>query len=75
MIYTGGDIVTINDAQPTAEAVAVKDGKLLAVGDRQAIEGRHKGGKTKLIDLAGKTLMPGFLDAHSHYFGSLTVAN
>ena len=31
-IYVGGDIVTINDAQPTAEALAVKDGKILAVG-------------------------------------------
>ena len=75
VIYTGGDIVTINDGQPSAEALAVKGGKILAVGERQAIEGRHKGGKTKMIDLAGKTLLPGFLDAHSHYFSSLTVAN
>ena len=31
-IYVGGDIVTVNDAQPTAEALAVKDGKIVAVG-------------------------------------------
>ena len=37
-IYVGGDIVTINDTQPTAEAVAVKDGKILAVGARAEIE-------------------------------------
>ena len=42
-IYAGGDIVTVNDQQPTAEAVAVKDGKILAVGARAAIERAHKG--------------------------------
>jgi hypothetical protein len=74
-IYTGGDIVTINDAQPTAEAIAVKDGKILAVGTRAAVEKAHKGATTNAIDLGGKTLMPSFLDAHSHYFNSLLVAN
>ena len=42
-IYTGGDIVTVNDAQPTAEALAVKDGKILAVGTRAEVEQAHKG--------------------------------
>jgi predicted amidohydrolase YtcJ len=74
-IYTGGDIVTMNDAQPSAQAIAVKDGKILALGERAAIEQRHKGPATRLVDLGGKTLMPGFIDAHSHYFSSLTVAN
>ena len=74
-IYTGGDIVTVNDQQPTAEAVAVKDGKILAVGARAAIERDHKGATTQVVDLAGQTLLPGFIDAHSHYFSSLTVAN
>ncbi len=74
-IYTGGDIVTVNDQQPTAEALAVKDGKILAVGARAAIELAHKGATTQVVDLAGKTLLPSFIDAHSHYFTSLTVAN
>jgi len=74
-IYTGGDIVTINDAQPTAEALAVKDGKILAVGSRAEIETAHKGKATEVFDLAGRALLPGFLDAHSHYINSLTVAN
>ena len=74
-IYTGGTIVTINDAQPTAEALAVKDGKILAVGSRAEIEKAHKGEATKVFNLAGKVLLPGFLDAHSHYINSLTVAN
>ncbi len=74
-IYMGGDIVTINDMQPTAEAVAVKDGKLLAVGALAEIEKTNKGAATKLVDLGGKTLLPAFLDAHSHYINSLLVAN
>jgi predicted amidohydrolase YtcJ len=74
-IYTRGDIVTVNDDQPTAEAIAVKDGKILAVGARAAIERDHKGATTQVVDLAGKTLLPGFIDAHSHYFSSLTVAH
>jgi predicted amidohydrolase YtcJ len=74
-IYTGGDIVTVNDAQPTVEALAVKDGKILAVGTRAEIERVHKGRATAMVDLAGKALLPGFIDPHSHYYSSLTVAN
>ncbi|MGB4864994.1 MAG: amidohydrolase [Hyphomicrobium sp.] len=74
-IYVGGDIVTINDQQPTAEALAVKDGKIIAVGDRKSIEGEHKGDASKVVDIAGKTLLPSFIDAHSHYINSLLVAN
>jgi predicted amidohydrolase YtcJ len=74
-IYTGGDIVTLNDKQPSAEALAVKGGKIVAVGTRAAVEKAHKGASTRAIDLGGRTLVPGFLDAHSHYFSSLTVAN
>jgi predicted amidohydrolase YtcJ len=66
-IYFGGSIITVNDAQPTAEAVAVKDGTILAVGFDIDIEKLHKGPKTEMVDLAGKTLVPGFFDAHSHF--------
>lgn len=68
-IYFGGDIVTVNDAQPTAEAVAVKDGKILAVGARADVEKAHKGATTTSIDLAGRTLVPGFVDGHAHLLG------
>jgi predicted amidohydrolase YtcJ len=69
-IYTGGDIVTINETQSTAEAVAVKDGKILTLGSRVAIEKAHKGATTTVVDLAGNTLLPGFIDAHGHVFGT-----
>jgi len=74
-IYVGGDIVTINDAQPTAEALAMKSGKILAVGARAEVESAHRGDATKVVNLAGKTLLPSFLDAHSHYVSALSVAN
>lgn len=74
-IYTGGDIVTINEALPTAEALAVKDGKIVAVGTRAEVEKAQKGTATRMVDLAGKTLLPSFIDAHSHYFASLNLAN
>jgi predicted amidohydrolase YtcJ len=74
-IYVGGDLITMNDGQPTAEALAVKGALILAVGTRAEIEQAHRGPATQIIDLGGKTLLPGFLDAHSHYASSLTVAN
>ncbi|HQR72220.1 MAG TPA: amidohydrolase [Burkholderiaceae bacterium] len=68
-IYIGGDILTVNDAQPTAEAVAVKNSKILMVGSRADIEKMHKGTATQVVDLAGHTLVPGFIDGHSHFLG------
>jgi adenine deaminase len=74
-IYFGGDIITVNDVQPGVEAVAVKDGKILDVGAQAKIVSDYQGQATQVVNLAGKTLLPGFIDPHSHYFSSLTVAN
>ncbi len=74
-IYVGGDIVTMDPVRPAAGALAIKDGKILALGEPEALEKAHRGESTRIVDLGGKTLLPGFLDAHSHYFSSLTVAN
>ena len=73
-IYVGGDIVTVNDAQPTVEALAVKDGKIVAVGARSDVEGAFKGVATTIVDLGGKTMVPGFVDGHSHFMDSLAAA-
>lgn len=67
-IYHGGTILTINDSQPRAEAVAVKDGKILAVGAGKEILGL-KGEMTIMINLDGRTMLPGFVDAHGHVMG------
>src|SRR5262245_30590847 len=64
-IYTNGEVITVNDAQPSAEAVAVKDGKILAVGARDAVM-RYQGPSTEVVDLKGRTMVPGFVDGHSH---------
>ena len=74
-IYVGGDVVTVNDKQPAAEAVAVKDGEILAVGSRAELEAAHKGASTTMVDLAGKALLPAFIDAHGHYINALSVAS
>ena len=74
-LYTGGDIITMRGPQPEmAEALAVKNGKILFVGplaEAQALVGPA----TTTIDLAGKTLLPGFIDTHGHfvYFGKNLV--
>lgn len=75
VIYVGDSIVTMNDAQPNAEALAIKDGKILAVGARADIEKAHKGETTRTLELAGRTLMPGFIDGHAHgqQFGTQAV--
>lgn len=74
-IYLGGSILTMSGDTPSyAEAVAVGEGKILYVGNRD-VALRLKGEQTKVIDLEGKVLLPGFIDAHSHYINSLLVAN
>jgi predicted amidohydrolase YtcJ len=74
-IYFGGDIITMEgDSAKYAEAVAVKNGKIIFVGNKADAE-KLKGDSTKMNDLKGKTMLPGFMDAHSHYINSLMVAN
>lgn len=69
-IYFGGPIVTVDDRRPSAEAVAVKDGRIVAVGSREDVESAQRGADTRMIDLAGRTMVPGFIDAHGHMWGA-----
>lgn len=66
-IYHNGTILTINDAAPEAEAVAIKDGKIIAVGARGDVL-KTKGDGTELVDLEGRTMLPGFIDSHGHAY-------
>jgi len=66
-IYAGGPIVTMNDAAPRAEAIAVKDGRIVAVGTRDEVA-KFQASATKVVDLGGKALLPGFIDGHGHVF-------
>ncbi|WP_456391535.1 amidohydrolase family protein [Nitratifractor sp.] len=64
-IYFGGPILTMVDEKDRPEALAVKNGKILKVGSRKEVMA-SKGKATRLIDLKGRCLMPGFFDPHSH---------
>jgi hypothetical protein len=64
-IWFGGPILTMNDKAMRAEAVAVANGKILAVGSRSKVM-KLRGPGTQLVDLEGRTLVPGFVDAHGH---------
>lgn len=66
-IWHGGPILTMDDSRPRVESVAVKDGKIIALGSDKEI-GQYKGADTVMRDLAGRTLLPGFVDAHGHAF-------
>lgn len=64
-ILFNGTIITVDSANTVAEAVAVKDGKIAAVGTEHDVM-RWRGMGTKLTDLGGKTTLPGFVEPHSH---------
>jgi predicted amidohydrolase YtcJ/uncharacterized lipoprotein YbaY len=64
-VYFNGKIITVDDDNPKATAVAIKDGMIIYVGD---IRGSKPlmADSTRQIDLQGKTMVPGFVDAHGH---------
>lgn len=66
-IYINGKIYTVNEAQPWAEAVAIKDGKFIKVGTTDDIEG-FIDENTEVVDLKGQFVMPGIVDMHAHPF-------
>lgn len=68
-IFRGGDVVTVDDKRPFAEAVAIKNGKIIAVGTNEEIA-KYQDVKTEVVDLAGRTLLPGFIDGHGHCFAT-----
>jgi len=65
LVLVGGPVITIDAARPSARAVAVGGGRILAVGDEHDVS-ELSGPRTRRIDLRGRTLLPGFIDAHCH---------
>jgi predicted amidohydrolase YtcJ len=65
LAITGARIYTVDPARPSASALAVKDGKILAVGEI----GAYLGPSTRKIEAHGATLIPGFIDSHGHMHG------
>lgn len=67
-IISNGNVYTVNEDQPRAEAIAIKDGKILAVGTAKEMEA-YQGETTKMIDAEGQFVMPGFIEGHGHFSG------
>ncbi len=68
LILVNGNVYTVNKKQPRAEAIAVRDRRIVFVGLNEDAR-KFRGDKTRTIDLGGKTVVPGFTDAHCHIFG------
>ena len=68
LVFKNGNIYTASDAQPKAEAVAVKADRIVFVGSNRGVQS-YVGTNTRVIDLNGKTMLPGMTDAHHHLSG------
>lgn len=74
LILANARIYTVEAEQPWAEAVAIRDGKILAVGAAADVE-MYKGAGTRIVDVAGRLVLPAFGDAHVHpVFGGMAYA-
>jgi predicted amidohydrolase YtcJ len=67
-IIHNGTIYTVDPSRPLAGAVATKAGKILFVGSMEEA-GSFRGNQTKMIDLQGSTMTPGFIEGHAHFMG------
>lgn len=70
-LYYNGDIITMDKENETVESVLIEDDKIVACGFYQELSSF----KAKQIDLKGKTLLPGFIDSHSHFIGVANTLN
>lgn len=68
LILTNGKIITLNEAQPEAEAIAIQNGRITHIGTKAEVE-RMAGSQTKKIDLKGSTAVPGLIEGHGHFSG------
>ena len=66
LVLRNGKVVTVDPARPEAQAVAVRGGRILAVGSDTEIQ-RHIGAGTRVIDLEGRLAIPGFVEGHGHF--------
>ena len=69
LIFTGGTVITVDKAETVTDSAAVRGNRIVAVGDVS----KWRGPETRVIDLKGRTLLPGFIDAHSHVAGMANV--
>lgn len=72
MVILRGRVITVDPKDSIVSAVAVRDGKILFAGSDEEVT-KHIDSNTKVIDLNGKTMLPGFIDSHQH-FGQMAIA-
>lgn len=65
LVLTDALVYTMNEAEPWAEAVAIRDGRIVAVGSNRTVQA-HVGPRTEVRHLRGRMILPGFVDAHDH---------
>ena len=68
LVFKNATVYTANDRSPKAQAIAVKGDRIVYVGSNNGVE-RYVGAKTRVVDLKGRTVFPGFVDAHQHLSG------
>ncbi len=66
LVLTNGKVVTVDEALPEGEAVAMRDGRIVAVGSSAEMEA-YVGAGTRVVDLDGRLAIPGFIEGHGHY--------
>src|SRR5438034_7383016 len=66
VVFIHANIWTVDKSMPAAQAVAVKDGKIVAIGTDEEVKGLVGKG-TKVVDINGKLMLPGFIDNHTHF--------
>jgi predicted amidohydrolase YtcJ len=68
LVVTNARIYTVDSLRPTAQAMAVRAGRVVWVGAAAGVA-PYRGPRTRVVDLAGRTVIPGMIDAHAHLFG------
>jgi len=68
VVFINGNIYTVSERQPRAEAIAVKGDRIIFVGSNREVK-RYEGKATRIVDLHGGTVVPGMTDSHNHLFG------
>ena len=68
IIFTNGQIVSVDKSFTIHEGIAIKDGRIIAIGSSQSVMS-HRGDSTQVKDLSGRALIPGIQDSHIHFLG------
>src|ERR1700690_381464 len=66
LVLRNGKIVTVEASKPEVQAIAISGGVIVALGTDKEIQ-KYQGAPTKVIDLAGKLAIPGFIEGHGHF--------